>query len=76
MKMKMSDSLEKIQAYRKSKQLRRLPIEIEVNTVSGSNSPENDEIDQAINHFLGQIRQVLVKNRIAHPNTREPTRYS
>ena len=76
MKMKMSDSLEKIQAYRKSKQLRRLPIEIEVNTVSGSNSPENDEIYQAINHFLGQIRQVLVKNRIAHPNTREPTRYS
>ena len=61
MREKMSRSLQKIQSYRESKELPKLPIKIETNENILQPLVECDKVSNAIDHFLGQIREMLVK---------------
>ena len=49
---KLRGSLNKIQDYRESQNKKKLPIEIVI--------PENFDLNQEIDHFLGHIRQKLI----------------
>ena len=74
MREKMSNSLEKIQTYRQNKNLPKLPIKIETNTTNNNDLEEDEEDYYTVDHFLGQLREMLVKRPILRPNSRDQTR--
>ena len=66
---KMKNALDKIQAYRQSKNLPRLPVKIK--DAEEDTTPQEDHTSRAIDHFLEEVRKMLVRGQIPTMNLRE-----